>query len=104
MTLAFKNEVYFLKPLDKTSSVTSFPKSPQNNRKSFSGHSSKVGSSHISPPAFLKVLFFFLITSFLTLLCFLFAFTDLFVFPSFNPELVTFNELVVVRVIPFSKI
>ncbi|KAL4322117.1 hypothetical protein AHAS_Ahas14G0178400 [Arachis hypogaea] len=45
------NEGNLVKAFDKTSSFTSFPRSPQNKRWSFSGHSASEGSSHVCPAA-----------------------------------------------------
>jgi len=45
--------------LDNISSVTSFPRSPQNILKSSSGHSDNVGSSQLCPAAFLTYFFGF---------------------------------------------
>mmetsp|Transcript_19290 Transcript_19290/g.42210 ORF Transcript_19290/g.42210 Transcript_19290/m.42210 type:complete len:200 (-) Transcript_19290:293-892(-) len=50
-TLAFAKEVYLTNALVRTSSFTSFPRSPTKRRWSFSGHSSSVLSTHFSPAA-----------------------------------------------------
>uniref|UniRef100_A0A0V0HC48 Putative ovule protein n=2 Tax=Solanum chacoense TaxID=4108 RepID=A0A0V0HC48_SOLCH len=58
-TLAMLKEGNLENAFDKTSSFTSFPRLPQNSRKSFSGHSARVGSSQVCPAAFRGTAFFF---------------------------------------------
>lgn len=58
-TRAILKEAKRVKAFVNTSSFTSLPRSPQNRRWSFSGHSESVGSSQVCPAAFRGIALFF---------------------------------------------